>query len=149
MKLEEIQVLWNEDKIINIADLGHESVNIPLIHDKYLKIYIDERVRLKGLEFESAKLIKLKANYYLGELGEEELNKLGWDQFLGRITKTQTTILNQYMEADNDIIEVKQRLILIQEKVNYLDSIIKMLNSRGFQIKNALDWLKFSNARNR
>ena len=149
MKLEEIQVLWNEDKIINIADLGHESVNIPLIHDKYLKIYIDERVRLKGLEFELAKLIKLKANYYLGELGEEELNKLGWDQFLGRITKTQTTILNQYMEADNDIIEVKQRLILIQEKVNYLDSIIKMLNSRGFQIKNALDWLNYSNARNR
>ena len=149
MKLEEIQVLWNEDKIINIADLGHESVNIPLIHDKYLKIYIDERVRLKGLEFELAKLIKLKANYYLGELGEEELNKLGWDQFLGRITKTQTTILNQYMEADNDIIEVKQRLILIQEKVNYLDSIIKMLNSRGFQIKNALDWLNYSNAKNR
>ena len=149
MKLEEIQVLWNEDKIINIADLGHESVNIPLIHDKYLKIYIDERVRLKGLEFELAKLIKLKANYYLGELSEEELNKLGWDQFLGRITKTQTTILNQYMEADNDIIEVKQRLILIQEKVNYLDSIIKMLNSRGFQIKNALDWLNYSNAKNR
>lgn len=149
MKLEEIQVLWNEDKIINIADLGHESVNIPLIHDKYLKIYIDERVRLKGLEFELAKLTKLKANYYLGELGEEELNKLGWDQFLGRITKTQTTILNQYMEADNDIIEVKQRLILIQEKVNYLDSIIKMLNSRGFQIKNALDWLNYSNAKNR
>ena len=85
MKLEEIQELWNRDRDIDITDLGVESVRIPQIHDKYLKIYIDERIRLKGLQFDLNKLVKLKTDYYAGNLTEEELEKLGWEQFLTRL----------------------------------------------------------------
>ena len=31
----------------------------------------------------------------------------------------------------------------MQEKINYVESIIKMINNRGFQIKSAIDWIKF------
>ena len=44
MKLEEVQELWNRDREIDIAELAIESVRIPQLHDKYLKIYIDERI---------------------------------------------------------------------------------------------------------
>ena len=35
---------------------------------------------------------------------------------------------------------------MINNKINKMinNKIIKMINNRGFQIKNALDWLKFS-----
>ncbi len=140
MKLEEIQELWNRDRDIDITDLGVESVRIPQIHDKYLKIYIDERIRLKGLQFDLNKLVKLKTDYYSGNLTEEELEKLGWEQFLTRLIKTEIT---KYLEADEDIIKMKKNIVLMEEKIHYLDSIIKMVSNRGFQIKSAIDWIKY------
>ena len=110
MKLEEIQELWNKDRDIDIENLATESIKIPQIHDKYLKIYIDERIRLKGLEFELAKLTKLKTDYYAGNLTEEELDKLGWEQFLTRLIKTEIT---KYLEADEDIIKIKRNIVLM------------------------------------
>ena len=34
--------------------------------------------------------------------------------------------------------------MMSEEKVNYLESIIKTLNNRNFLIKNAIDWRKFT-----
>ena len=39
MKLEEIQEFWHKDREIDYSELGTESIRIPQIHDKYLKIY--------------------------------------------------------------------------------------------------------------
>jgi len=140
MKLEEIQELWNRDRDIDIENLAIESIRIPQIHDKYLKIYIDERIRLKGLEFELAKLTRLKTEYYAGTLSQEDLNEHGWEPFLTKIIKTERYA---YLESDEDIIKQKKSIVLIQEKINYVDSIIKMIATRGFQIKSAIDWMKY------
>ena len=140
MKLEEIQEFWNADREIDITELANESVRIPQIHDKYLKIYIDERIRLKGLQFELTKLVRLKTNYYAGKLTQEELEKLGWEQFLQRLLKNE---ISTYIEADEDVIKSKKNIVLIEEKCYYLDSIIKMISNRGFQIKSAIDWIKY------
>lgn len=142
MKLEEIQEFWNADREIDITELANESVRIPQIHDKYLKIYIDERIRLKGLQFELTKLVRLKTDYYAGKLTQEELEKLGWEQFLHRLLKNE---ISTYIEADNDIIKLKKNIVLLEEKIHYLDSIIKMISNRGFQIKSAIDWIKYKN----
>ena len=142
MKLEEIQDFWNADREIDITELATESVRIPQIHDKYLKIYIDERIRLKGLQFELTKLIRLKTDYYAGKLTQEELEKLGWEQFLERLLKNE---ISTYIEADDDIIKLKKNIVLLEEKIHYLDSIIKMISNRGFQIKSAIDWIKYKN----
>ena len=142
MKLEEIQEFWNADREIDITELANESVRIPQIHDKYLKIYIDERIRLKGLQFELTKLVRLKTDYYAGKLTQEELEKLGWEQFLQRLLKNE---ISTYIEADEDIIKLKKNIVLLEEKIHYLDSIIKMISNRGFQIKSAIDWIKYKN----
>jgi hypothetical protein len=140
LKLEEIQEFWNADREIDITELANESVRIPQIHDKYLKIYIDERIRLKGLQFELTKLVRLKTDYYAGKLTQEELEKLGWEQFLQRLLKNE---ISTYIESDSDIIKHKKNIVLIEEKCYYLDSIIKMISNRGFQIKGAIDWIKY------
>ena len=145
MKLEDIQELWRKDSEINYTELGTESIRIPLIHDKYLKIFIDERIRLKGVEFELSKIVRTKTEYYSGKMSQEELERHGWEQYLGRLLKNE---IANYIESDDDVIKLKQQLVILQEKITYLDSVIKMINNRGFQIKNALDWLKFSHGNN-
>ena len=140
MKLEEIQELWNKDRDIDIENLATESVKIPQIHDKYLKIYIDERIRLKSLEFELAKMTKLKLEYYAGTLSKEELLEHKWEPFLTKVIKTERY---SYLDSDEDIFRIKANITLMQEKINYVESVIKMINNRGFQIKSAIDWIKF------
>ena len=134
MKLEEIQELWD------ITELAIESVRIPQLHDKYLKIYIDERIKLKSLEFELSKMVRLKNDYYSGRMAQEDLEKLGWEPFLGKILKGE---IHSYLEADEDVFRIKTKIVMMEEKINYLDSIVKMINNRGFQIKSAIDWIKF------
>ena len=140
MKLEEIQELWNRDREIDIAELAIESVRIPQLHDKYLKIYIDERIKLKSLEFELSKMVRLKNDYYSGKMAQEDLEKLGWEPFLGKILKGE---MHSYLEADEAVFRIKTKIVMMEEKINYLDSIVKMINNRGFQIKSAIDWIKF------
>ena len=50
-----------------------------------------------------------------------------------------------YMDADKDIIDVSLKIGIQQEKIEMLTSIVQTLNNRGYQIKNAIDWLKFIN----
>ena len=140
MKLEEIQELWNRDRDIDISNLAVESVRIPQVHDKYLKIYIDERIKLKGLEFDLAKITRLKTNYYAGTMSQQELDELGWQPFLGKVIKGER---QAYLDSDDDIIKLKKNMVIVQEKINYVDSIIKMISNRGFQIKSAIDWIKY------
>ena len=145
MKLEEIQELWNRDREIDYTELGTESIRIPLIHDKYLKIFTQEKIRLKSVEFEMLKLVRAKTEYYSGKMSKVELDERGGEPYLERLLKNE---VNSYVESDDDIIRMKQQVVLIEEKIHYLDAVIRIINNRGFQIKNALDWLKFSHGNN-
>ena len=112
MKLEEIQELWNRDREIDYTELGTESIRIPLIHDKYLKIFTQEKIRLKSVEFEMLKLIRAKTEYYSGKMSKEELDERGWEPYLERLLKNE---VNSYVESDDDIIRMKQQVVLIEE----------------------------------
>ena len=102
MKLEDIQELWHRDSEIDYTELGTESIRIPLIHDKYLKIFTDERIRLKGLEFELSKTVRTKTEYYSGKMSQEELEQHGWEQYLVRLLKNE---IAKYIESDDDVIK--------------------------------------------
>ena len=140
MKLEEIQELWNRDREIDISELATESIRIPQIHDKYLKIYIDEKIKLRKLQLNLAKISKMKSDYYSGRMSQEELDRLEWQPFLVKVLKGE---VNSYVESDDDIIKLKETIALMEEKINYIDSVIRMINNRGFQIKSAIDWIKY------
>ena len=90
-------------------------------------------------------MVRIKTEYYSGKMSKEELEARGWEQYLGRLLKNE---MSSYIESDEDVIKLKQQIVVLQEKINYLDSVIRMINNRGFQIKNALDWLKFTNGNN-
>jgi len=140
MKLEEIEALWEVDSKIDRTDLDAESLKIPYLHSKYYKIFLRERIQLKADEFEYKQFYKVKHEYYTGKLSQEELKDYGWDPFQFLLKGE----LSVYMDADRDISKKLITLQVQREKVEFLDSIIKTLNTRGFAIKNAIDFIRFS-----
>jgi hypothetical protein len=141
MDIEKIVSEWNKDSKIDDTELGTESSRIPMVHNKYLKYYMGERIQLIKLKGEHKKLQRLLLEYYLGELDNQELQELGRQQFFKKLLKNE---VNTYIESDDAFIESTIKVAMQDEKVSYLDSIIKSLNNRGFQIKSALDWMKFT-----
>jgi hypothetical protein len=51
--------------------------------------------------------------------------------------------LSMYVDADQDIIKSNLKLSIQQEKVSVLESIIKSIHGRSFNIRAAIDWEKF------
>jgi hypothetical protein len=48
-----------------------------------------------------------------------------------------------YIEADQDMVDINLRIAMQQEKLDLLESIIKSLNSRGFELSSAIKWEQF------
>ena len=141
MKFEEIQKLWSGDCEIDETELSQESVKIPQLHNKYLIIFHDERLRLRTMKFDHSKLLKVKREYFSGRMDATELEAYDWEPFQYKLLKAD---IQEYIDADDDIIEGKKKISLQEEKVDYLEAIVKGLSNRGYLIKNAIDWKRFT-----
>ena len=141
MKFEEIQKLWSSDCVIDETELSQESVKIPQLHNKYLIIFHDERLRLRTMRFDHSKLLKVKREYFSGRMDATELEAYDWEPFQYKLLKAD---VQEYIDADDDIIEGKKKISLQEEKVDYLEAIVKGLSNRGYLIKNAIDWKRFT-----
>ena len=141
MKFEEIQKLWSGDCEIDETELSQESVKIPQLHNKYLILFHDERLRLRTMKFDHSKLLKVKREYYSGRMDETELEAYDWEPFQYKLLKAD---VQEYIDADDDMIEGKKKISLQEEKVDYLEAIVKGLSNRGYLIKNAIDWKRFT-----
>jgi hypothetical protein len=142
MKLEDIQNLWFEDCKIEDDMLDEEALKIPRLHQKYYKIYTTERLLLKKLQADLKIFQQLKYEYYSGEMAQEDLAERGWEPFYKKVLKAD---IQRYVDSDKEIIERTLKIAHQQEKVEFCDNIIRSLRDRGFLIKNAIDWRKFTN----
>lgn len=142
MKLEEIHSAWTLDAKINPLDLSGESLNTPKLHGKYLKILSEERLKLKKLRSSKDELTLAKTEYFMGKMAREDMQARGWEPFAMRLLKQDVPT---YMNADQDVIRLNLQIGLQEEKVEVLESIMKTIANRGFQIKNYIDWKKFEN----
>lgn len=140
MKLEDIQAAWKQDSTIDRTELGEESLKIPQLHSKYFNIYSQERLVLRKLESDYKKLQRLKHEYYTGVISEEDLRERQWTPFMLKILRTD---LNLYLDSDEELQIMQLKIDMQKEKVDFLDSAIKTLTTRGYQIKNAIDWTRF------
>lgn len=142
MTLDQIMEEWRIDAPVDSTELGGASLKIPELHSKYLKIYFDERRKLKAYEFQSKDLSLKKYEYYNGKMSQEELDELNWEPFMKRLMKNE---IDMYLDSDKDIIQNNIRIVNQKEKLAFLEEVIKNLNQRNFQIKNAIEWKKFTN----
>ena len=143
MKLEEIQELWSSDSQIDDTQLDNESLKIPELHYKYFRIFSEEKLKLVRMYSKQKELRRLKWLYYTGKLDQETLENLEWHTFDLDIKKSKSD-LEMFLDSDKDVLELYEKISYQKEKIEYIESIIKSLNTRGFQIKNAIDWKKFT-----
>jgi hypothetical protein len=142
MRLDAIFDLWAEDSQLDRADLAHEALQIPALHHKYYKIYSNERLALRGLEAELKVLKQDKFEFYT-QGPTKETHERGWAlPPVGKVLKADSA---GYIESDKDVIALNLKIGLASEKVELLESIIRSLQNRGYQIKTALDFVKFQN----
>ena len=144
MKLESIQELWTSDCVLDDLQLDVESTRIPELHNKYFKIFSDEKLRLVKYESKMKELSKLKWLYYTGKLDKDSLDKLGWEPFELDIKSRNKLDIDRFLNSDKDIIEMQEKMEYQKEKINYLESIIKTIINRNFLIKSIIDWRKFT-----
>ena len=58
--------------------------------------------------------------------------------------KVLRTDVDKYIESDDELIKAKQKKEYLTTVVDYLDKTIRQISNRGFTIKNAIDWRKFT-----
>lgn len=141
MTFDEIKIMIKEDLKIDETALDRESANTPQLHNKYLTFYMDEKLRLKKLHSEQSVLRRNKWLYYTGRMSQEELQTLGWEPFELNVLKTEADDL---ITSDSDWIKLDEKIAFQQEKVDYLESIVKIINNRQWQIRAMIDWIKFT-----
>jgi hypothetical protein len=128
---------WRKDCIIDEDILDHESLKIPQIHSKYLNYISDARLIKIKKEQEYKKLLRDKYEYYTGK-SDSEVYKI--KPFDLKILKQDVQL---YIESDSEIQKCISILNYYKEMVFVLEKILENINTRGFQIKNSIDWQKF------
>lgn len=141
IKLEDIEALWEVDCEINSHELDVAALDIPKLHNKYLKHHNRVRVIILQLEDKLAEEVSLKSQYYAGKLSKEELDENGLEPFPHRVLRND---LKNYLESDAKIKQLHNKVEYSKIVLDYLKSIIEQINKRNFSIKAAIDWRKFT-----
>lgn len=103
-----------------------------------------ERLALRHLENEFKRLKLEKWEFYTQ--GPYKGDERGWKlPSSGQILKSD---LPMYLDADKDLIALKEKIELGIQKADMLKSCIDQINSRQWNIKNAIDYMKFMNGIN-
>ena len=142
MKIEEIISMWQQDSKIDETELSRESLNIPYLHGKYLKYFSDERLKLRSFKLKQKSLRQKLLDYYRGDLNNpEDLAEINREPYPYKRLKQD--VIN-YVDSDSEMIDLNVKIAYQAEMVDVLEEIIKSINTRGYVIKNSLDFLRFT-----
>jgi len=138
MTFDELQELADKDLKINDTELDLESLKTPQLHNKYMKFHNQYTNLLKKAEQDLARLTREKWEYYTGKADPSVYQQKPFN------IKLLKPDVDKYLKSDDDLIKLEQKVTYVQSVVDYLDRTIKIISNRGFQIKNAIDWRKFT-----
>ena len=140
MELTELRKMVEADAKIDDTELDTESLRLHNLHNKYLNLYHDAKLRYERAANEYNRLYKLKWEYYTGKIDEETLKQKGWEPFDHKILRNDISV---YMNGDDDLSLRKEKMAYIQSIVNYLEEVVKEITFRHTKIKNAIEWRRF------
>lgn len=143
MKLSDLQEMWAEDCKIDETNLGKESARTPILHAKYINYLSSTRLNLRKAESDYLNCRRKKYRYYRGEMSRAELEEEGWNQWQG--TKPLKNEIDEFLQGDADLISFQDKIEYFKTVLYQLEAIIRSLNSRTWDIKNTIEWTKFTN----
>ena len=138
MNLEKIQEMWERDATIDPDNLHNESLKIPQLHSKYYTVYNTISL-LREKARESYNRIRLERhNYYTGKAPAEVYAE---DPFPYKVREKDA--VQRHMEADEKLNVIDMKIKYYDTTLKFLEEIIRVVSSRTYQIKNAIEWQKF------
>jgi hypothetical protein len=138
LDLEVIQKMWEKDAHIDMDNLHTESINIPVLHAKYFEIYNNIILLKKKAEQQRKNIRHERYEYFTGKADPEVYVE---DPFPKKIRDKDT--LQKYLDADEKLSQVSLKVEYYETILNYLESILKVIQNRTYQIKNAIEFLRF------
>jgi|TARA_B100000424_G_C22763490_1_gene411653 hypothetical protein len=138
MTLDELQAQAEKDLKIDDTELDLESLKTPQLHSQYLKTYSTYALMLKKAEGDYSKLHIKKWLFFTGKAEPEEYKDKNFD------LKVLRQDVDKFIDGDDEIIKQRQKIEYLKQICHYCESTLKQINNRTFQIKNAIEWKKFT-----
>ena len=138
MNLENLQELWKKDSEIDTDKYGEESIRIPQLHQRYMEFFNTFSLMKKEREGEMRGMVRQKWIYYKGKAPAKIYKDTPFDFKL--TTKEE---INMFIESDEEVRKLQYKIDYIEQVIFFLDGVLRQINGRNFQIKNAIEWDKF------
>ena len=139
LDLDTIQKMWEQDSKIDVDNLHTESLNIPSLHAKYFEIYNNIILLKKKAEQQKKNIRHERYEYFSGKADPEVYVE---NPFPKKIRDKET--LQKYLDADEKLSSVSLKVEYYDTMLNYLESILKVIQNRTYQIKNAIEFIRFT-----
>lgn len=137
--LEKIQEMWEKDSKIDVDNLHTESLNVSILHSKYFEIYNTIVLLRKKAEQQKRNIRHERYEYYSGKSDPEVYVD---NPFPKKIRDKDT--MQKYLDADEKLSQVSLKVEYYDVMLSYIEDILKMIHNRTYQIKNSIDYMKFS-----
>ncbi len=130
--------MWEKDSQIDKDNLHDESLKIPALHAKYHEMFNTILLLRKRAEQQRKNIRHARYEYYSGKADPEVYIE---NPFPKKIRDKDT--MTKYMDADEKLSESSLKIDYYDTMLSYIESILKQISNRTYQIKNAIEWQKF------
>lgn len=139
ISLETIQEMWNKDGSMNQDELDTESLKIPQLHGKYYQLYNTILLLRKNCLQQHSQVLLERRKYYMGKA---EAQIYIDEPFPTKVRDKED--LRLYLDADERVSKISLKIEYYDTMLKYLEEILKQISNRTYQIKNAIEWRRFT-----
>ena len=137
--LDKLQEMWEKDAKIDPDNLHTESLNIPSLHAKYFELYNTIFLLRKKADQQRKNIRHERYEYFSGKSDPDVYIK---DPFPKKIRDKDT--MQKYLDADEKLSTSSLKIEYYDTMLTYIESILKVIQNRTFQIKNAIEFMRFN-----
>ena len=137
MNLDELKLEVHNDLKVDDEHLDTESLKNQEIKAKYLDIKSKYELLLFKAKGDYKRIYRDKWEYYGGKADAKVYVSKPFD------IKVLKTDLSVYITSDEEIIDAENKIGYLETVVEYVKGVIKSVDNRGWDIKNAIEWKKF------
>ena len=137
--LDKIQEMWDSDSKMNQDELDAESLKIPQLHAKYYDIYNVTLTLRKQTETAYSKILLERRQYYQAKATAAVYAE---EPFPFKVRDKDD--LKLYLDADEKLKNLSLKREYYDMMLRYTEEILKQISNRTYQIKNAIEWRRFT-----
>ena len=131
--------MWEKDSQIDADNLHTESLKVPALHAKYHEMFNNFHLLRKKAEQQRKNIRHERYEYYSGKADPE----VYIDNPFGKKIRDKDT-MTKYLDADEKLSTSSLKIDYYDTMLVYLESILKVIQNRTFQIKNAIEFMRFN-----